>query len=139
MDLTLHHIGIVVADVARASDQYVRRFGYKVSSDIIHDANQTAYIRFLRLPGDAFHLELVAPDGPESRLANALKKGGGPHHLCYATADIEATWREMREQGMVLLQAPVPAVAFGGRRIAWLMGRDRMAIELVERGSRGEL
>ena len=28
--------------------------------------------------------------------------------------------------------APTPAVAFGGRRIAWVIGEDRLPVELVE-------
>jgi hypothetical protein len=35
---------------------------------------------------------------------------------------------------MVLLQTPVEAVPFRPRRIAWLMGTDGIAIELVEPG-----
>jgi methylmalonyl-CoA/ethylmalonyl-CoA epimerase len=139
MDLSLHHVGMLVADVAQGAELYLRRFGYAVASEVIHDPVQTAYVQFLRLRGDPVYLELVAPDGPESKLANALKKGGGINHLCYATTDIEAAWRHLREQKMVLLQAPVPAVAFKGRRIAWLMGRDQTPVELVERGSGDEL
>jgi hypothetical protein len=33
---------------------------------------------------------------------------------------------------MFLVSAPVPATAFLGRRIAWLMDRDGLLIELVE-------
>ena len=33
----------------------------------------------------------------------------------------------------MVIQEPTPAVAFGGRRIAWLMGDDRVLTELVER------
>jgi hypothetical protein len=35
---------------------------------------------------------------------------------------------------MVVIHRPTPAVAFGGRRIAWLTGQDRLLIELIERG-----
>jgi methylmalonyl-CoA/ethylmalonyl-CoA epimerase len=67
-------------------------------------------------------------------LSNALRKGGGLNHLCYATNDIETACRLLRAEQMILLQAPVAAVAFPGRRIAWLMGGDRTPIELVEAG-----
>jgi methylmalonyl-CoA/ethylmalonyl-CoA epimerase len=40
---------------------------------------------------------------------------------------------------MLLLQRPVPAAAFPGRRIAWLMGDDRLPVELVEEGADGDL
>jgi methylmalonyl-CoA/ethylmalonyl-CoA epimerase len=137
--VSLHHVGVVVADVATACADYVRRFGFEVRSDVVHDATQTAYVQFLRMPGDSTYVELVAPDGPGSALSNALSKGGGLNHLCYATPDIETTIASMTARGMRLIRKPVPAVAFGGRRIAWLAGRDFALVELVERGGPGEL
>jgi methylmalonyl-CoA/ethylmalonyl-CoA epimerase len=130
--LSLHHVGVAVKEIEPAVKMYVQRFGYEIVSATIHDPTQTAYVRFLRLPGDATFLEFVAPDGPASKLANAVAKGGGLNHLCYATRDIEAAAAKLQAQGMIQLQAPIPAVAFPGRRIAWLMGMDRVPIELVE-------
>jgi methylmalonyl-CoA/ethylmalonyl-CoA epimerase len=132
MALTLHHIGILVADIATAADQYVAKFGYRVRGPIVHDAVQTAHVQFLALSDSVPYVELVTPDGPQSKLSNALKKGGGLNHLCYATPTIDEDCRRLRENGMLLLQSPVAAEAFPGRRIAWLMGRDGIPIELVE-------
>jgi methylmalonyl-CoA/ethylmalonyl-CoA epimerase len=137
--LNLHHIGIAVADIAQATETYVRTLGCEVKSQIIHDPVQTAYVQFLKLPGDSVYLEFVSPDGQGSKLAAAMKKGGGLNHLCYSVTDIEAACKHLRAQGLMQLQAPVPAVAFKGRQIAWLMGRDRVPVELVESGAPGEL
>jgi len=136
--LELHHIGVVVKDVAESCALYVRRFGYEVQTAIIHEPTQTAHVQFLRLPGDKTYLELVAPDGANSRLASALEKGGGLNHVCYAVDDIDAACQTLRNEGLFLVHAPVPAVSFKGRRIAWLMGKDRLLVELVERGPEGE-
>lgn len=137
--LTLHHIGVVVKDIPRAAAGYIETYGYEVKSAVIHDPQQTAHVQFLQLPGDAVYLELVAPDREASKLTNALKKGGGLNHVCYSTADIEAACRDLRGRGLFVLQPPVPAVAFDGRRIAWLMGPDGVPVELVERGPAGSL
>lgn len=138
--MTLHHFGIAVAQIDSAMEIYVGRFGYCVESPVIHDPRQTAYVQFLRLPGDLVYLELVAPDGPKSKLAAAVKQGGGGlNHLCYGVPDIEAAVLRLRDQKMAILCDPVAAVAFPGRRIAWLMGRDRVPIELVEAGEPGRL
>jgi methylmalonyl-CoA/ethylmalonyl-CoA epimerase len=136
MNLSLHHIGIAVPDVSRAADDYRRRLGCELEGDLVHDPVQTAFIQFLRFRGDSVLVELVAPDGPESRLGKAVAKGGGLNHLCYATDDIESACRSLREEGMMIIHEPTPAVAFGGRRIAWLMGPDRVLTELVEREGR---
>lgn len=139
MNLNLHHIGIAVRDIPEAASLYLRRFGYELSSGIVHDRIQTAYVQFLRLPGHSVYLELVSPDGPASKLANALNKGGGLNHLCYAVDNIDAECSRLRGEGLLLLCAPVSAVAFQGWRIAWLMGADRVPFELVERGAEDEL
>ena len=137
--LSVHHIGVAVADIGRAAELYVRRYGYELCSDVIHDPTQTAYVQFLRVPGDSVFLELVAPDGERSKLTQSVRNGGGLNHLCYATTDIDAACRRLRSEQMMLLQPPIEAVAFPGRRIAWLMGSDRTPIELVESTERGEL
>lgn len=138
--LRLHHIGIAVARIDGHAETYEKRFGYLVASDVIHDPVQTAFVQFIRLPAELFYLEFVAPDGPGSKLENAVtQRGGGLNHLCYAVADIEQSCHDLRKQGLALLQAPVAAVAFPGRRIAWLLGRERVPFELVEEGPEGQL
>ena len=133
MDLNLHHIGIAVADISRATEDYRSRLGCELEGGLFHDPVQTALIQFLRLPGDSILIELVAPDGPASRLSKVILKGGGINHLCHSTPDIEAACRSLQDQGMAIIEEPTPAVAFGGRRIAWLMGDDHVLTELVER------
>jgi methylmalonyl-CoA/ethylmalonyl-CoA epimerase len=135
----LHHIGIAVAEIAPVTEAYTRMFGYTVESPVTHDPVQTAYVQFLRLPGEQSYLEFVAPDGPQSKLAAAVKKGGGLNHMCYGVRDIQAAVTHLRDAGLVLLCEPVAAVAFPGRRIAWLMGPDHVPVELVEQGEPGQI
>jgi hypothetical protein len=45
----------------------------------------------------------------------------------------------MKESGCFVIQKPVPAVAFDGRLIAWVMSGDGLLIEMVERGPEGSL
>lgn len=134
MDLRLHHIGIAVPDLPAAIREFIEPMGYAVASPIIHDPTQTARVQFFRRPHDSCHVELVVPDGPDSKLMGAIKRGGGLNHLCYATPDLSATCSQLREQGMVVVQDPVPAVAFAGRCVAWVMGATRVLTELVEEG-----
>jgi methylmalonyl-CoA/ethylmalonyl-CoA epimerase len=135
MNLRLHHIGIAVRDIDRAVEDHRRRLGCRPVGELFHDPMQTALIQFLSVPGDSVLIELVAPDGPKSLLARAVRTGVGINHLCYSTDDIEAACESLREDGMVVFKDPTPAVAFGGRRIAWLMGEEWYLTELVERGS----
>jgi len=131
-NLQLHHVGMVVAEIAPTSALYCKRLGYVPQSAIIHDPKQQAQVQFLRLPGDQVFLELVAPDTPASPLQAAAAKGQPLHHLCYAVQDIVRACRELQSRGLTVICRPVEAVAFDGRKIAWLIGRDRFLMELVE-------
>ncbi|MDE1163477.1 MAG: VOC family protein [Acidobacteriaceae bacterium] len=133
--LRLHHTGVAVKDIAAAAANYVSRFGYTIVSPVIHDPAQTAHVQFLQLPGEHALLELVAPDGATGKLVAATKSGGALHHLCFITGPLEAEIERLQATGMLLLSDPTPAVAFAGRRICWLMGNDRVPIELLERRS----
>jgi methylmalonyl-CoA/ethylmalonyl-CoA epimerase len=135
----LHHVGILIRDIAKTAELYNRRFGYQCITDIIHDPMQGTYVQFLEMRGDPVYLEFIAPDSPASHLMNALKKGGGVHHVCFAVADIDAACAHLRSNGMSLVRAPASAPAFRGRRIAWLMAQDRALTELVEEGPAGEI
>ena len=133
MNLILHHIGYAVKDIPQIADRYVGCLGYDVVTPIIHDPLQTAFGQFLRLPDDVVYLELVAPDGQNSYLAGAVRKGGGLHHLCYIANSLDTTIVCLEGCGMRVISPPKQAVAFAGRRICWLRGEDPLLIELVER------
>jgi methylmalonyl-CoA/ethylmalonyl-CoA epimerase len=136
--LRLHHVGYVVKQIDQLTETYVQRYGYETSTPVIHDPLQTAYVRFLRLPGDQSYLEFVAPDGPDSKLATATKRGG-LNHLCYSCGSIEESIKELENTGMRLISEPKIAAAFGDRRICWLVGEDPLPIELVERKDEKDL
>ena len=106
---------------------------------MVYDPLQTAHIQFLQLAGEPIYLELVAPDGPESKLANVLKRGGGLHHLCYSVDALEASIDHLEAHGMKLISDPKPGSALGGRRICWLLGESPPLIELVERRTRDDV
>ncbi len=137
--LSLHHVGYAVKVIDPVAQAYVARYGYLLETGVIHDPLQTAYVQFLRLAGDRAYLEFVAPDGPESKLASAVKRGGGLNHLCYTCGPMEEAIARLEEQEMRLIAEPKPGVAFGGRRICWLLGDDPLPVELVERRGDGDL
>jgi methylmalonyl-CoA/ethylmalonyl-CoA epimerase len=130
--LHLHHVGYATKAIDQIAATYVSRFGYVLATPVIHDPLQTAFVQFLSLPGDRAYLEFVAPDGPESKLSDAAKRGG-LNHLCYTAGPLEETIAQLEGCGALLISEPKIGVAFGGRRICWMMGDDPPPIELVER------
>ncbi len=131
----LHHVGILVKDITSECANFVHRLGYVIESELIDDPVQTARVQFLRQPGANHWVELITPDSEASKLSNALHKGGGLHHFCYEVKDIERAIEVLAADGMMLVGKPVGAAAFPGRRIAWLMGSNRILVELLEAGT----
>lgn len=130
--LRLHHYGLVVADLAAGSRTYLGAGASQVGPTY-DDPIQKAQICFLHLPGNASLIELIAPYAADAPVANFLERhGGGIHHVCYMTERLEETAAQLRSAGALPVFGPVPAVAFGGRPIRFLYGRDRCLLELVE-------
>lgn len=130
---TLHHVGIVVDAIAKHRDFYLNSLGYREETQIVHDPLQSAYIQFFVSPGANHYLELVAPDGPGSKLWNASRRRQPLNHLGYLVWDIDAACGELVARGGRQIQEPVPAIAFQERRIAWvIMLPDRLLLELIE-------
>ncbi len=134
-DMKLHHVGYVTKEIVSIVGAYVARYGYEPVTPVIHDPVQTANVQFLKLPGDRAYLEMVSPDGPGSKLAGAIKRGAALNHLCYTTARLEDAILHLEQEGMRLISELSAGIAFGGRRICWLLGDDMLPIELVERSS----
>ena len=138
-DLHFHHVGYAVKEIASVAQMYAARFGYGYVTPEIHDPTQTAWVQFLKLDGDSAYLEFVAPDGPESKLIDAVKRRGALNHLCYSAGRLEDAVQHLDQAGMRLISELSPGVAFKERRICWLLGEDRVPIELVERMSDDDL
>lgn len=128
----LHHIGIVVRSIDERLDYYHENFGAKPVLTKILDPLQDVYVAFLQNEGSTVLLELVEPASPSSPASQAVQRGGGLNHLCYAVDSIEQTIGEMQKRGAILVKPMTPAVAFNGRRIAFLYTKAHELIELVE-------
>lgn len=130
----LHHLGFVVQSISTVADGFASSMSASWDSQIIHDPLQRVRVAFFK-PVDARNpvFELVEPASEASPVSNFLKKGGGLHHVCYEIDDLESGLREARLAGFVIVSAPTPAAAFGGRRIAWVCSKNRLLMELLER------
>jgi methylmalonyl-CoA/ethylmalonyl-CoA epimerase len=77
--------------------------------------------------------ELVAPLGPGSPVDTALATGDNLlNHVAYRTATLDAEVARMRRQRCIPTGPARPAVAFGGRRVIFLLTPLRFIVELVE-------
>jgi len=127
-----HHVGIAVSDMQTALATYKTLLGYDLVSGPFDDPLQKVSVAFVRRAGDDPVLELVARLGVDSPISQILKKGGGPYHICYQVADINAAIQHLTTNGAMLMSGPVPAVAFGMKEIAWIMTDAHLLIELLQ-------
>jgi methylmalonyl-CoA/ethylmalonyl-CoA epimerase len=133
----LHHIGFVVANIERAMPEFVRSLQGAWDGRIWEDPHQKVKVAFLEV-GPSSRIELVAPNGESSPVVRFLtERGGGLHHMCYEVDALDAEIAAMRARKALLARPPKPAVAFGGRRIAWLLTSEKLLIELLERSVQG--
>ena len=134
---TLHHLGFVVASISAAAEEFAFSMSADWDGEIIHDPIQRVRVAFFN-PADPRNpvFELVEPASDASPVSNFLKKRGGLHHVCYEVDDLDCALREARGTGLAIAELPAPAVAFAGRRIAWICSRSRLLIELLERNAK---
>lgn len=134
LNFKLLHVGVAVPSLDAAADKLGALFGYRVVSGPFDDPIQKVRVNFLAHSAqDVAEIELIAPLSDDSPVKSMLAKGsGGAYHLCFETSDIEAALAHAKSNGCIIVSGPVPAVAFEGRRIAWLYTPARQLFELVE-------
>ncbi len=130
--MQINHIGIVVKNIVESSKYYIDCFQYTINSEVFKDPIQKVKIQFLQSQNQENTIELIEPMGGDSPVLNSLKKGGGLNHLCYEVKDIEQSIALFRKKGCRIISGPVPAIAFGNRKVAFLYTRQRELIEFVE-------
>jgi methylmalonyl-CoA/ethylmalonyl-CoA epimerase len=129
----LHHVGFVVAKIHAEIGGFQSSLGASWDGRVFHDPLQKVHVTFLSTsnPSDA-QIELVEPAADDSPVTKFLQKGGGLHHLCYEVPALDAALAQARAQKSIIVKRPQPAVAFEGRRIAWILTPQKLLVELLE-------
>lgn len=140
------HIGIVVKDIEKATDQWVELLGYEKRPAIIiaegHHLNPTEYrgqpsqakakLSFFTLQN--LQIELIEPIGNDkSHWQEFLKlKGNGVHHIAFDVKGIEENYvNTFKEKGYKMAQHG----GWDGGEYGYMDGLDSLGvmIELIER------
>lgn len=129
----LHHVGYVIRSIQETAERFARSIGASWNQEVTSDPLQGVLVTFLSGLGQTLPLvELVEPMGKDSPVSNFLKRGGGLHHLCYEVESLDRHLEFSRKIGGKIVRPPLPAAAFGGRRIAWVYTKDRLLLEFLE-------
>ena len=127
----LDHIAIAVPDLDRA----LRRFAADFRLDLDGtEAVVAARTRTAFFPVPATRIELIHPLNGEGPVQKYLdKRGGGLHHLCFQTDNIEADMERLKGLGYVFLtDGPTPGAH--GTQVAFIHPKtaDGVLIELAQ-------
>jgi len=107
MITALDHIAVAVPDLQKAIERFCKDFGLELggTEDVVEAKTTAAFI-----PLPPTNIELIHPLNNEGPVKTFLeKRGGGLHHLCFRSDDIEADVARLREKGYQFLsEAPTP-------------------------------
>lgn len=129
--MKIDHIGYAVKRIDRALSSF-EKMGFSFEP-VIDDEDRNVKLAFGEKGG--YRIELVAPldkkqESPvDQYLSNTV---GTPYHICYESANFEAEIEELKSQDFKVVIEPKPAVAFGGRRVVFMMNIGFGLMEIVE-------
>jgi methylmalonyl-CoA/ethylmalonyl-CoA epimerase len=126
---SFHHIGIACRDLDSESSDWLAQ-GYEIEGPDFEDPLQLVRGRFLVGPGP--RLELLVGTAPGSPVDGVIARGGKLYHQAWDVPAFDKAVDKLSSK-VRLIGGPSPAVAFGGRRIAFFLTPAMNLLELIER------
>jgi glyoxylase I family protein len=142
----LHHVGIVVEDMARSLGFYETVLGGTIGLDLLMDLPQfgagvgipgaKARIVFLQIPGLSPAIELIQYTSPIGKRTDLSSIGFGSTHVAFHVADIEQTQRDFNQKGVRFLSGPSAFPPdhplLGGVKFCYFRDPDGALLELIQ-------
>lgn len=128
-EVTIHHLGVACQNLETDSAD-LELLGFAREGPDFEDANQGIRGRFLVGAGTRFELLEGLPGSDV--LAPWLAARTKIYHQAYEAADFESALARLLSAGARVTRPPMPAVAFGGRRVVFAMLPNLMLVELIE-------
>jgi len=127
----IDHIALIVKDIDKAAKSYADMFGFK-AVEAREDPGGEFKSVMAKL-GD-ITLELFQPLKPGSLSKFLEEKGGGLHHVSFATNNIKQELKTLKEQGRRLINEE--PMVLPNAKIAFVhpSAAENVLIELVQKG-----
>lgn len=125
-----HHLGVACLDLDKEAKPWLA-LGYAPEGPDFEDPRQLVRGRFL--VGAGPRLELLIATAEASPVKAALARGAKIYHQAFLAPRFDESLLKLRNLGCKLTVGPEPAVAFQGRRIAFLLMPNLNLIELIEK------
>ena len=130
--MVIDHVGYAVKNIKKALPSF-QALGFEFAEIICDDLRK---INLCFGQKDGYVIELVSPayKGVPSPVDDVLKKNGStPYHFCYRTERmLEEEIENFEASGFKVLIPPVPATAFGDKRVVFMYHITVGLIEIVE-------
>ncbi len=127
----IYHLGYAVEDIEAASRFYRENFGAEPTEPEV--VGEQGVIATMFRVGESM-VELVQPTRPDSPVGRFLeRRGEGVHHVAYQVDDLETALRELKKNGVEIIDED-PRRGAGGTRIAFIHPKSAFGVltELVE-------
>jgi methylmalonyl-CoA/ethylmalonyl-CoA epimerase len=99
----VHHVGIVVPSLEEGYRFWVNTLGLKIGKTATIDDQG---VKAALLPTEDGEIELLEPLNTDNSIGRFLsRRGGGLHHLCFETDDMEQELAAARRLGLPLIDA----------------------------------
>ena len=135
--MVIDHIGIVVRSLESAIPGWVETFGYEQMTEPVLNSRQKVRVVFLKKEGSTT-VKLVEPVAPSSPVFAMSSRGGGLHHLCFRTDNMEDALRHLESAQARILVPPEPGEAFENEPIAFVFVRG-LAAEIIATEKKAKL
>jgi methylmalonyl-CoA/ethylmalonyl-CoA epimerase len=130
--LSINHVGLAVPSIERFLNRNELLLGALDRGPLIHNDRQR--VRELTVSDGHTSVELIEPLDERSPISGFLQRnpGGGLVHVAFEVDDLDQMLAELTARGARVVVPPTPDIAFGERRIAFVV-LDRQVTELIER------
>jgi glyoxylase I family protein len=122
----IHHIAIIASDYAKSKKFYTEVVGLTVVNET-YRKERDSYMLDLALNGE-YIIELFSFPNPPKR--PTYPEATGLRHLAFAVEDIDATIKELQEQGIKTTEPQIDTKT--GKRMAFFFDPDELPLELSE-------
>ncbi|MHB9131413.1 MAG: VOC family protein [Armatimonadota bacterium] len=129
--MLLHHVGIVVDNLAEAIPLFKVWMGARPIGGIVEDEAQGARIQLFLMNTDTL-LEVVEPIRSEE--ATSFHQTG-EFHLCFTVPDLDVEMKRLHDMGAVVIHPNSRAPLFGNNRIGFMATNSGQLLELLEDAS----
>jgi len=129
--MIIDHIGIAVKSIEEGIRHWEKVFGYRQMTEVVTNTRQKVNVVFLKKENSML-IKLIEPTDETSPIYSFAQKGGGLHHLCFKTENMDQELVRLKDEGLRIITQPQPGEAFDNENIAFVFAKQGLNIEVID-------